>query len=767
MTANLGASGSGSHTGLKSLVVIANALEVSTSVESLLHGHALDNAELSDRQLVEIAESIGLKARIIRPDTGGGVMGKVGAMLRTPGTAGLALKCIRLLPTSAISWLLRRLPPPPREKPDLAAYHNVLPALARLTNGNVVVIAGLQERNGTPHVGLVDPLAVRQDVTLVPLAAFEERWAGSLILLQRAYRLDDAQQPFSLKWFIPEVLRQKTLLRDIILGALAIQAVGLATPLYFRVVLDRVLVHQSGSTLAVLTLGVVLALAFESLFTYLRQYLLLQATNKIDIRLATRIFAHLMSLPISYFEVVPGGVTVRHLQQAEKIRGFLTGRLLTVALEATTLLVYLPLLAYFSPKLTWIVLGFGVLVAGVVLTLVGPFRGRLQALYNAEAERQAMLVETVNGMRSVKSLALEPVQRRSWEERSAKAVELHNRVGTIGAAGSAVMGFLEKLMSIAVIAVGAMDVFSGELSVGALIAFQMLAGRVISPLVQGASLIQDYQDTALSVRMLGEVMNRNSEPRSSEGGLQPKVTGQIELERVTFRYTPGGQPALNQVGLKIGAGKVVGVVGRSGSGKSTVAKLLQGLYPLQEGLIRVDGVDIREYDLSHLRQNVCVVPQDTFIFRGTVRANIALTKRSASFEEIVAAARMAGADEFIEQLPQGYDTELEEGGQNLSGGQRQRLAISRALLLSPPILILDEATSALDPDSEAIFMDNLAGIAKGRTIVIISHRLNTLTSCDAIVVLDRGQIVDGGPHNDLLGRCEIYRHLWQRQNRHS
>jgi ATP-binding cassette, subfamily B, bacterial HlyB/CyaB len=754
------------HTGLKSLVAIAGVHQVSTSVDSLRHEYVLGNSELSDNQLVEIAKKLGLNAKVVSPHKAGNIL----AGAREEGkyrASGLLGKFTPQEFLSSVTRILsRRATARPPEKLDLKAYIAVFPALARLNNGSMVVVAGIQDRGGETLIGVIDPQAARQDVILVPRAAFEEQWAGALILVQRRYRLDDTEQPFSLKWFIPEVLRQKDLLRDIILGALAIQVVGLASPLFFRVVLDRVLVHQSGATLAVLTVGVVLALAFESIFTYLRQLLLLQATNKIDIRLAIRTFAHLMSLPISYFEVVPGGVTVRHLQQAEKIRGFLTGRLLTVALEATTLLVYLPLLSYFSVKLTLVVLGFGALVAGVILMLVGPFRGRLRALYNAEAERQAMLVETVNGMRSVKSLALEPAQRQNWEERSAKAVDLHNRVGVIGAAGSAVTGFLEKVMSVAVISIGAIDVFSGELSVGALIAFQMLSGRVISPLVQGASLIQDYQDTALSVRMLGEVMNRQSEPRSTEGGLQPKVAGQIELERVTFRYTPGGAPALDQIGLRIGAGKLVGVVGRSGSGKSTVAKLLQGLYPLQEGLIRIDGVDIREYDLSYLRRNVCVVPQDTFIFRGSVRANIALTKRSASFEEIVAASHMAGADEFIEQLPQGYDTELEEGGQNLSGGQRQRLAISRALLLQPPILILDEATSALDPDSEAIFLDNLAGIAKGRTILIISHRLNTLTMCDAIVVLDRGKIVDGGTHGELLSRCAIYQHLWQRQNRH-
>lgn len=739
-----------SDTGLQCLVIIAGIHQVNTTVEAMRHEHGLGNAELSNVHLAELAGRLGLKAKVVGKAPGQGAA--------PPSTFQSTVNMVR-------RWAGK--PGVTADVADIAAFRAVFPALARLNNGNVVVVAGLQEQNGETRIGFIDPLANTQDVVFLPRAVFEAEWSGQLILVQRRYRLDDTEQPFGLRWFVPEIMRHKQLMRDVILGALAIQLLGLAPAIFLRVVLDRVLVHQTWATLVVLTVGVLLALAFESLFVYLRQYIMLQATNKIDISLATRIFAHLLRLPISYFEATPGGVTVRHLQQAEKIRGFLTGRLLTVALETTTLLVYLPLLSYLSVKLTFVVLGFGAMVGAIVLALVGPFRSRLSALYNAEADRQAMLIETVSGMRSIKSLTLEPGQMQSWEERSAKAVELHNRVGTIGAAGSAITGFLEKSMSIIVVAVGAVDVFAGTLSVGALIAFQMLAGRVISPLVQAASLVQDYQDTALSVRMLGQVMNRPPEPRSREGGLRPTVVGEIQLDRVTFRYAPGGTPALDQVGIRIAPGKVVAIVGRSGSGKSTIAKLLQGLYPLQDGVIRIDGIDTREFDLTHLRRNVCVVPQDTFIFRGSVRANIALTNRSASFEEVVAASRLAGADEFIERLPNGYDTELEEGGQNLSGGQKQRLAISRALLLRPPVLILDEATSALDPDSEAIFLDNLAGISAGRTTLIISHRLNTLTSCDAIVVLDRGQIVDAGRHSELMERCAIYQHLWKRQNRHA
>jgi ATP-binding cassette subfamily B protein len=281
--------------------------------------------------------------------------------------------------------------------------------------------------------------------------------------------------------------------------------------------------------------------------------------------------------------------------------------------------------------------------------------------------------------------------------------------------------------------------------------------------------VHEYQETAISVKMLGEIMNRPAEGRGGEGeggGLEPPLRGRIEFEGVTFRYAPGMPPALDRLTMTIPAGKVVGVVGRSGSGKTTLTRLIQGLYPIQEGVIRIDGVDAREIDLAHLRRNIGVVLQDNFLFRGTVRQNIALTRPGASFDEIVGASKLAGADEFIERLPQGYDTLLEENGSNLSGGQKQRLAIARALLPQPKILILDEAASALDPESEAIFLENLGKLVRGRTVIIVSHRLSTLTRADAIVVMNRGLIVDAGPHKDLLGRCKIYAHLWEQQTRH-
>ncbi len=407
-------------------------------------------------------------------------------------------------------------------------------------------------------------------------------------------------------------------------------------------------------------------------------------------------------------------------------------------------------------------LGFSSLLALNIGALLGPYRRRLEALYFAEGNRQAMLVETIHGAQTVKALSMEPVQRKKWDQRTAESVAMHFKVGKISTIATTISKLLEKLMTVAVVWFGASMVFENELSVGALVAFQMISGRVTGPLVQLVSLVHSYQEAALSVRMLGAVMNQPREAGVGQG-LRPLIQGAVEFENLTFAYAPTSPPALDRVSIRIPAGKVVGVVGRSGSGKTTLTRLLQGMYQAQSGLLRIDGLDIRELDISHLRQNIGVVLQDNFLFHGSVRENIAMAKPNSSFQEVVYAAKMAGADEFIERLPQSYDTILEENGSNLSGGQKQRLAIARALLTDPRILVFDEATSALDPESEAIIQANLARIARGRTVIIVSHRLTTLTGCDAIVVLNRAKVDAMGTHQQLLNSCKVYHDLWHQQ----
>ena len=645
----------------------------------------------------------------------------------------------------------------------LLQQDGVFPLIAKTRDGKAVIVVGVR-KEADHKVAVLDPKDAV--VTLLDQAAFAKIWSGDVFLLKREHKLTDPNQPFGFRWFIPEIVKHKAAFRDIFIAAMAMHILGLASPIFFQLVIDKVLTHQSETTLWVLGAGIVLALLFDAMFGYLRQLLTLTATNKIDMRLTRRTFGHLMTLPIDYFETATAGVITRHMQQIEKIRGFLTGRIFTTGLDVVSLLIFLPILFTYSVKLALVVLLFTGLIAAIIVAMLPAYQRRLNALYSAEGQRQAMLVETIHGMRTVKALAIEPQQRKYWDQRSAEAINMHFRVGKISIAGSAVTDFLGKLLPVLIIVLGAQQVFDQTLSVGALIAFQMISGRVVAPLIAMVGLVNEYQETALSVKMLGEVMNRASEGRADAGGLRPKLKGDISFDNVGFRYPGATGLALDRATFDIQAGTIVGIVGRSGSGKTTLTKLIQGLYPLQEGLIRFDGIDAREIELSHLRRQIGVVLQENFLFRGTIRENLAMTKPDASFEEIVAAAQTAGADEFIERMPQGYDTLLEENAANLSGGQKQRLSIARSLLSQPRILILDEAASALDPESEAIFIKNLSRIAVGRTVIMISHRLSTLVNADAILVMQHGKLVDRGPHKELLERSDTYRHLWNQQTSH-
>lgn len=650
---------------------------------------------------------------------------------------------------------------------ELAGLAPEAPALLRLANGNWVVGLGIA-RLAEGEVALIrDPLAEADGVLHIPRERFCERWSGEALLASSAVpAVEEAEKPrFGLAWFLPEILREKRLFGEVALAALFLCLLGLAVPVFFQIVIDKVLVHQSYATLQVLLVGVLIALAFDAAFGFLRRYLLIHATNRVDMRVATRTFGHLLALPMDFFERMPAGVVVRHLQQAARIREFLTGRLFLTLLDSFTLVVFLPVLFLYSAKLACVVLGFAVVAGLVIAAMSGPFRRRLAALHMAEGERQALLVESVHGMRTLKSLAMEPRQRRNWDDRSAGAVAMRHEVEKVSAFALSMTGFLEKAMLVAIVGFGALLVFDGQLTVGALVAFNMLAGRVSGPLLQFVAMAHEYQDVAMSVRMLGEVMGAEPERSGRGQGITPPIAGAVEFEGLTFRYPGQAAPALDNVSFQVPAGGVVGVVGRSGSGKTTITRLLQGLHTAEQGVVRIDGHDIRELDLAHLRAGLGVVLQENFLFRGTVRQNIAAPRPDARLEEIAEVARLAGADEFIERMPRGFDTQIEEGGQNLSGGQRQRLAIARALITRPRILIFDEATSALDPESEAIIRRNLRRIAEGRTVIIVSHRLATLTDAHAILMIERGRLLDVGRHAELLQRCPDYLSLWNQQMR--
>ena len=645
---------------------------------------------------------------------------------------------------------------------DLGTLRDVLPAVLVLNDGRFVVLVGLRGEGEECEVGLFDPSQNLTEALLLTGEELAARWSGEALLIKRPFSAFRAESGFNFAWFLSYLRAERSAFADVAVGAMVIHALALATPIFFQIIIDKVLVHQNFSTLYVLSAGVVLAIAFDSVIDFIRQYILLNATTKIDIRIARATFTHLLSLPVQFFERSSAGVVTKHMQQTEIVRQFLTGQLFLTLLDALVIVVFLPVLMFYSLSLSLIVVLFSSVLAAVIYFLIGPFRRRLYELYMAEGERQAVLVETIGGMQTIKGLALEPRQRRRWESIAANAVARNFDVGKISLVARTASQMLEKLMIISVVAAGALIVFGGGMSVGELVAFQMLAGRVSNPLVRLVTLIHEYQEALLSVRMLGNVMNAAPE-RSGGRGLRTPIRGEIEFRDVSFTYPGTNRPALRDIGIHIPAGSMVGIVGRSGSGKSTLAKLLEGIVFADSGVARIDGVDVREYDLSHVRNQMGIVLQESFLFRGSVRANVAATRADVAFEDVVAVCHDAGAAEFIEQLPQGYETDLEEGAVNLSGGQRQRLAIARALLRNPKILILDEATSALDPESEAVVQANLGRIAHRRTTVVISHRLSMVRAADLIIVLDQGRIAGSGRHEALLRSCPLYAGLWNQQ----
>ena len=709
----------GGDSALKCLVEVARLRGVDTSVDRLKHDYVLDAGEPNTTRLLAICRDIGLKARSV-----------------------------------TMSWR------------SLMEIGQAVPAIARLANGNCVLVTGVGNVNGTPVVFLRDPLVAESTPMPVDETRFTNAWTGDILLIKRDGVTEEEERPFGFSWFLPVIGEHRGIFRDIGIAAIILSVLSMGLPIFIQIIIDRVLVHQAIGTLNVLLIGMGIVIVFETLFGVLRQYLTLYATNKMDAQVGVRTFAKLVSLPMEFFERSPTGVVTKNIQQTERIRQFLTGQVFNTAIDAIGLIVLIPLMFFYSTPLAVIVLASALILSLLILFMVPIFKRQMQELYASEAQLQSFLVESIQGMRTVKSLALDARQRQSWDSRLARTIENRFKVAKFRMIAEAMIGPVDKITQTAIMGLGAYLVFDGSMMVGALIGFKLVAARVTQPLVSMAGMIQQFQEMALSVRMLGTIMNHPSEQGRSGRGLRAPIEGEVEFQDVRFTYPGAYRPALDNISFTIPKGSVVGVMGRSGSGKTTLTRMLQALHAPQQGMIKIDGHDLREIDLDHLRTNIGVVLQESFLFRGTIRENIGVAKPGATFEQIVAAARLAGADEFIEQLPRGYDTLLEEGSSNLSGGQRQRLAIARALLIDPPIMIFDEATSALDAESEAIVQANLQNIARGRTLIIISHRLASLVACDQIMVMDQGKLADVGRHADLLNRCEVYRSLWYKQNRH-
>ena len=620
-----------------------------------------------------------------------------------------------------------------------------LPAIACLDDGGFLLVG----KAGPDEVLVQAPLAPRP--ALMTREEFEAVWDRRLILMTRRAGLSDIARRFDITWFLGAIHKYRYLLSEVLLASFFLQLLGLAAPLFFQVVIDKVLVHRSLSTLDVLVFGLLTMSVFETVLGILRTHLFSHTTNRIDVELGARLFRHLLALPMAYFQARRVGDSIARVRELENIRNFLTSSALTLVIDLFFTTVFLGVMFFYSPLLTWIVLGSFPFYIAISAGATPLFRQRLNEKFQRGAENQAFLVESVTGIETLKAMAVEPQMQRRWEEQLAGYVSASFRVLTLGNTASQTVQLVSKIVTAGILYCGARLVIDGSLSVGELVAFNLLAGRVSAPVLRLAQIWQDFHQARLSIARLGDILNTTAEPTYSPGRAQlPAIRGDIKFDHVSFRYRIDGQEVLQDVSFEVPAGQTVGIVGPSGSGKSTFAKLVQRLYVPERGRVLIDGMDLAMADPAWLRRQIGIVLQENVLFNRSVRDNIALADPAMPIERVIAAARLAGAHDFILELPEGYDTVVGERGSTLSGGQRQRIAIARALVTDPRILIFDEATSALDYESERIIQHNMKDIARGRTVLIIAHRLSTVRAADRIVTLDRGCLVEDGSHDTLI-----------------
>ena len=641
-------------------------------------------------------------------------------------------------------------------KPEVKSIAELsLPFIVRL-NGSFVVVMKRSDKQ-------ILAFSTEQNrPVVIPVEDFQQQWDGYAFFMTPKLKLNRLPKRFNLQWFLPVFWKFKRFFYEVLAASFLLQVFTLITPLFTQVIIDKVLVHKGLSTLDVLMTGLIIIAVFQMVLGYLRTYIFTVLTNKVDVVLGARLYNHIVSLPLRYFESRRVGETVARVKELETIRSFISGSSLVLFIDTAFCFIFIIAMFWYSPLLCLVAIALIPFMVLLNLIATPIYRKRIQTKFEANAESQSFLVESVTGASTVKALALEQKFSRRWEDLLGHYVKTSFDVNNVANVANSIGGFLQHLSTLLILWVGAHQVMAGKLSVGQLVAFQMLAGQVSGPVLRLVGVWQQFQQTRISIDRIGDIMNL---PKESEGRgeMSPIRQGEIFFEKVSFRYNPDEPQAVKNISVKLAPGVMVGIVGPSGSGKSTLVKLLQRMYDLEEGRIFVDNIDISKYNPAAYRRQIGTVLQENYLFCGTVRENIAIGRPGATMEEVERAARMSGAHDFIVQMKAGYDTIIGERGDSLSGGQRQKIAISRAMLVNPRILIFDEATSALDALSEKEVLEAIQKVRKNRTVLMIAHRLAAVQKADVILVMNNGMIVEYGNHEQLMKRNGMYATMYREQ----
>lgn len=699
-------------TGLASLILVAKHYKITADMRQLERAYVLEEGSVDTNTLVQAGRDLKLKVRAYN---------------------SLTFEDMKKLPC---------------------------PAILTMKNNRYIVLHGFKDG----HMFITDTMA-SQNIQEANVEIVRQNWQGEAILFTRRYELpQEESRKFSFRWFIPVVAKYGKYLRSVLFLSLILQLLGLASPFFIQVIIDRVLVHRSSSALDVLIMGMLMTTVFSSWLDSLRSYLFTNITTKMDVALSSRLFRNITALPLEYFSRWQVGDVVARMGEMENLRNFMTGSALTIVLDMFFALVCFLVMVFYSPMLTLVVVLFLPLFILLNLVVAPIYKRMINQRFLIGSENNSFLIETITGIRTVKSAGIEGSFLTKYEDMLSRYVRAVFSVINLANIAGAIGLFLQQSFNLAILWVGANYVMDNKITVGELIAFQMLAGQLIAPVMRLINMWQYFQQTRVSMERLGDIMNEKTEPAFNPARTTlPNIRGDIGIDHVSFKYTDDGGNVLDSFSVNIQAGMRVGIVGRSGSGKSTLTKLIQRLYLPHNGRILIDGVDTAQVEPAWLRRQIGVVLQDSMLFGGTIEENIKIAFPNATREDIVRAAELAGADAFIQEMPHGYDTFVGERGSLLSGGQRQRISIARALISDPKILIFDEATSALDYESESIIMANIEKIAAGRTMLMIAHRLSTVENCDAIIVMDKGRIVEAGRHQELLARKGPYYRLYMAQ----